>query len=237
MNSDRPHWGFGPTVGWGLLLALFTLLVQSAVTLAYFMITQPAEALMESAFSSGTLISIVTIIGAVLSTAAIYAVIKRKKGALPAEYLGLHPVPRATLLKWLGYLAGYLVLSALMNVALGRDEVVEFMRDAYDSTPNIWLLWVALVIGAPVAEEVFFRGFLFPGLAASRLGTVGTIVVTSALWAALHIQYEIYDVGAIFVLGLLLGAARARTGSLVVPLILHAVVNFIATLETAIVAT
>lgn len=41
----------------------------------------------------------------------------------------------------------------------------------------------------------------------------------------LHTQYDAYGVGVAFVFGLLYGAARVATGSLVVPLVLHGLNN------------
>jgi membrane protease YdiL (CAAX protease family) len=91
-----------------------------------------------------------------------------------------------------------------------------------------------VVVGAPLVEETFFRGFLFRGLAASPLGGPATIVVTSLAWAAIHLQYDLYDMGTIFLLGLLLGAFRLITGSLWPPLLMHALVNLLATIQVAI---
>ena len=76
-------------------------------------------------------------------------------------------------------------------------------------------------------------GFLFKGLSHSFLGAAGAIALTSGLWALIHIQYDAYAVATIFCVGLLLGTSRAMTGSVIVPLILHATVNVIATVEAA----
>ena len=38
---------------------------------------------------------------------------------------------------------------------------------------------IAIGIGAPLSEELLFRGFLFSGLAKSRLGLVGTGILTA----------------------------------------------------------
>ena len=46
------------------------------------------------------------------------------------------------------------------------------------------------------------------------------------LWAAMHIQYNLYGMGFIAATGILFGLARARTGSLLVPMALHAALNF-----------
>ena len=59
----------------------------------------------------------------------------------------------------------------------------------------------------------------------SFLKPLGAVVVTSVLWALLHLQYDVYGIFTILLVGLLLGAARIRTRSLVVPLALHALNN------------
>ena len=140
------------------------------------------------------------------------------------------------LLKWLGVLAAYLVVSIVLNWVLGREEVVEFMLTAWNTTQSQWLLWLALVVGAPLFEETFFRGFLFKGLAASRLGTIGAIVLTAALWASIHLQYDGTRSARFSCLGCCLalrGPAPVRCSC---RCSMHAATNFIATLETAIVA-
>ena len=84
-----------------------------------------------------------------------------------------------------------------------------------------------------MSEELVFRGFLFEGLRHSRLGNAGAIILASAVWASIHLQYEWFYVGQILVLGLLLGAARLFTRSLVPSILMHALVNGIATLQVA----
>jgi membrane protease YdiL (CAAX protease family) len=87
------------------------------------------------------------------------------------------------------------------------------------------------VIAAPVTEELLFRGLLFGGLAPSALGAFGAAIVTSLVWAAIHIQYDLFDMGTIFLAGLLLAAARHSTQSVILCIILHSAMNFVATVE------
>ena len=63
------------------------------------------------------------------------------------------------------------------------------------------------------------------------MGPVGATVATALLWAALHFQYDVYGVTSIFVGGLLLGAARIRTKSILMPMIMHVAMNVIASIE------
>jgi membrane protease YdiL (CAAX protease family) len=134
---------------------------------------------------------------------------------------------------WLALLAGVLVIEDLLTIAFDRPFINEFMSVAYATANPIWMLWLAVVVAAPLFEEMFFRGFLLKGLAASFLGPIGAVAATSGLWAVLHLQYDLYDIANIFCLGLLLGTARLVTGSLFVPLMLHAITNLLATVEVA----
>ena len=75
---------------------------------------------------------------------------------------------------------------------------------------------------------------LVASAANASLRPIGGVVVTSALWAAMHLQYDSFGIVAVFCIGLVFGTARVRTGSLIVPLILHALQNLMATVAVII---
>ena len=131
-----------------------------------------------------------------------------------------------------GFAAFLLALDAI-TLLLGRPVVPEVMAQAYSSADPRWLFWIALVVAAPLFEEVFFRGFVYRGLAGSPLGPVGAIVLTAALWAGIHMQYDAYGMFSIFGMGLVLGWARWRANSVILTCLLHAFANIYATVETA----
>ena len=83
-------------------------------------------------------------------------------------------------------------------------------------------------------EELLFRGFLISGLRPTRLGASGAVLASALLWSAIHGQYDLYGMASIFALGVLLGAARVKTGSVLVAIVMHGLSNAIATLETAV---
>ena len=56
----------------------------------------------------------------------------------------------------------------------------------------------------------------------------------SALWAVIHTQYDWYGIFQIFLIGLLLGWVRWRSGSTLLTIVLHALINAWATLQTII---
>src|SRR5665811_1564385 len=97
-----------------------------------------------------------------------------------------------------------------------------------------WLLWLwlAIVVFTPIGEEILFRGFLFRGWLRSPRDVWPVIVVTSLLWALIHVQYDWYTIGQIFVFGLLLGWMRWATGSTLLTILLHALINSEGMIET-----
>lgn len=229
-------WGFWLTLAFSLCIAVAYVAIQSAVVIVAAImegVIHNPKAVEELAYN-GLVLSIATLLSVPVGVGLSVLFAWIRPGLSVCDYLGLNRVP------WKLCVAG-LVAVVLMGVGhdgvsrlAGRPEVPEFMINAYLTAKFPPLLWLAVVVGAPIVEETFFRGFLFRGLAASPLGGPGTIVVTSLAWAAIHLQYDLYDMGTIFVLGLLLGVFRLKAGSLWPPLFMHALVNLLATIQVAI---
>jgi uncharacterized protein len=76
---------------------------------------------------------------------------------------------------------------------------------------GVVLIIAIAVVGAPLVEELFFRGFLLRGLQ-RRMGTTPALVVSSLLFAAVHFQGLQFP--ALFVFGLLAGWLTVRSGRL-----------------------
>ena len=235
----EPRWGLGATILWGLLLLAIYSVIQFIVVIVYVaaahiaLTSEGAEAVMETLETNGTLLGIATCAGAMFGIPAILGVIKLKRGADIRSYLGLKRVSRRTMVVCIAMGCAFLAISDLINVALDRPVVPDVMRDTYASGNPLWLLWFSIIVVAPLFEEIFFRGFLFRGIEGSRIGVAGAILITSFTWAIIHIQYDAFEVATIFVLGILLGIVRWRTGSVLVPIALHMVNNLIAAIETA----
>jgi membrane protease YdiL (CAAX protease family) len=238
--SPPAYWGFWGTVLWsGAIFAIF-LVLQGVAVLAVVLSQNdhPARSqlreLLRAAGENGYVLSIVTLITTTVCCALVAGVIKLKKGAMLVDYLSIRTVAPRVMLKWLGLLVCVVVLSDSITALLGRPIVPDFVAAVYATATPVWTIWVTLVILAPVFEETFFRGFLFRGLQSSFMGPIGAVIVTAGLWAIIHGQYDAYGIATVFVLGLLLGAARVLTQSLLVPLGLHATANLIGTIEAAI---
>lgn len=151
--------------------------------------------------------------------------VRARRGPPIAEYLALNAVSRKTMSEWVGVQIAAALSLSFINEALQRPPP-EFISQLYGSASYLPLLWSAVCLCAPVAEEVFLRGFLYAGLAGSRIRAGGAIFVTSLIFTLLHVgQYDLADLGQIALIGVLLGLARWQTGSLLVPLAMHVALN------------
>jgi membrane protease YdiL (CAAX protease family) len=89
-----------------------------------------------------------------------------------------------------------------------------------------WLLALLVVgVGAPLSEELLFRGYLLSALARSRLGFWGGAVLSTALWTALHAGYSAVGIAEVFMIGIFFSWLLWRTGSLRVAIFCHALYN------------
>jgi len=123
------------------------------------------------------------------------------------------------------------VLSDGLTALMGRPIVPDIMVKAYQTAYFPPMLWLAVIVGAPLSEEIMFRGFLFKGILHSKLGGVGAVLMTSLIWSLIHAQYDWYGKATIFVSGLLIGSARLRTDSVYPGIVMHASMNLIATVQ------
>ena len=243
LEPPRRFWGAWATAGFGVAVAAISFVIQITVSVVILVVNMffnidassgPPQtgdiisALEDALQATGGLIaSVATIASAAVCTGFVLLIIKAKGNAGIKEYLAIRPVSVKALLFSLAAMVGFMALSELVGTLLDRP-VPEFMMDIYDT--SVWpaLLWVAIVVFAPLYEEAFFRGFLFAGFRRSRLGPGGAVVLTALGWALLHVQYGAYEITSIFVLGLVLGVMRLRTDSLWCPLLMHALNNLAA---------
>lgn len=220
--QPRP-WGFWATLGWGMLAA-GALLAAAVAYAAIWALTHQLEMPdLDNAFH-GELVGIVAWIPAVAVLAVAIAIRK----APQREYFGLRGFSPRDLLLGIACLAGLTAVTGVLFTLLGIDDGVKSMEQDYAAAKlagALPLMWISTVIVAPVTEELMFRGFLHRGWASSRFGVLGTIVLTSGLWAAPHLQYTWAVILSIFVGGLLLGWLRQRTGSTTLTIGLHALNN------------
>lgn len=235
-EEQKPYWGFWATIGFSLLIFIVFSLLQFVILLAYAysinngdITPENLEHILTSLSLNGDAISIAEIPSALIGTALVILIAYSRKTLTVKDYLDLTPPGIFTLVKWLGFMVLLIITMEAVNIALNR-ELPDFMGKVYNSATNLPLLWIAVVLMAPLFEEFLFRGFMLEGLRHSFIGTAGAILITSAIWAIIHAQYELFEVFTIFLIGIALAIARIRSQSLYVPIAMHALMNLSASI-------
>jgi membrane protease YdiL (CAAX protease family) len=224
--KPRP-WGFFGSIGWLILATLISIAsIIVAVLLLDPQIARQAGTLTSREFELRLLpYTVIFGYGALLALLALAA---RLRHWSMKDYFGLVlPGFRETVL---GLAALAVMLAAEHGVVYLTDWNTDYVTDTYAGAhaagvPSVVWVTFSLIIAAPVAEEMVFRGFLYRGWADRRFGVIPVILVISALFALIHIQYDWLGMFLVFCSGLLYGWARWRSGSTLLAILLHAANN------------
>ncbi|WP_262498195.1 CPBP family intramembrane glutamic endopeptidase [Psychrobacter sp. ANT_H56B] len=181
--------------------------------------------------NDGTVVSISIMIGCVLLV-AISALVIRVRGGNLKQYLVLRPFSLAVGMGMIGLLLIFMIGSQALTYVLDKSPLA-FVDPLYQSVSSVWLLIFAMVIVAPIYEELIFRGILWSAIAeqftsppdTEYRGAIVASLVTSLIFAVIHLQYGIYEISTIVVLALLFCYARIKSGSLILPILLHIINN------------
>lgn len=148
----------------------------------------------------------------------------------PVEWLGLRwrqwPLffcigPAAVIVMWIimGMLQQYGYIAWAENL-VGSDsmqDAVKLLREGNDAL-TVSLMAFSAAIVAPIAEEVIFRGYLYP-VAKHFAGRPIAIIATSLIFAAGHGNVPLLL--PLFLLGILMACAYEWTGSLWAAISIH----------------
>ena len=117
------------------------------------------------------------------------------------------------------------VVSSLMHVNSQKDSqpIMQLFERAGEPAKRIPIIILAIVI-APLAEEFFFRGFLY-GVLKRYAGALPALVFTGVAFALIHLHVP--SLLPLFLLACVLTLAYELSGSLLVPMAMHALFNAI----------
>lgn len=190
-----------------------------------------------------TKVALVSILPASLIVFALGWWLAGLRGGVRRDVLSLR-LPRFSALGWLALILGFMVAmyAAIMLIVLifhidvsqytpgphgespktgSAGAVKEAMFDIANTPWLFALVFPSIAIGAPLAEEMIFRGQLFSALSQTRIGVAGATVLTAAMWSLLHVTEPWLSIGLIFVMGLIFGWMMWRFGSLWVTIVCH----------------
>ncbi len=145
------------------------------------------------------------------------------------ERLVLAPSPKgaAASVEAVAGVIAFVALYTAVVYASGLTDIVTDLKPFIGLIQSpVWPLAVlAVAVGAPLSEEILFRGYLLPALVRSRLGIRGAALLSTLAWTALHAGYSMAGMAEVFLIGLYLCWLVWRTGSLRPPLLCHVAVN------------
>jgi membrane protease YdiL (CAAX protease family) len=161
----------------------------------------------------------------------VYWLVRSKGAGWPQ--LGLRLPPTGGIAKLAGVIAaayiGSIVAVNLYEVVIdltglhGLEPAKQIDEEFYQHTAALVVLGLAVVLVAPMAEEIFFRGFLFGGLSQS-LGVLPAALISGFVFSIAHA-----NVGLIIpftLIGTFLALSYRYSGSLFASMGVHFLFNF-----------
>jgi uncharacterized protein len=152
-------------------------------------------------------------------------------GVPSASDFGLRRVAWGKALGWLfAAWVAFIAFSGIWAAALGIEENDDLPQElgADESTTALVFVAVLVCVAAPIAEELFFRGFCFTALR-RWIGVAGGAIATGVIFGAIHAgsadEVFLFPLG---VFGAVLCLLYHRTGSLLPCMVLHAFNNALA---------
>ncbi len=229
-------WKFIGTSLWGL--ALFGAMFAGQLTVVLWFLVSSGEpidtSVMTTLLSNGRIISLSVIMG--LPAILIVLWIATRFSRTPfADYLALGWPSWKMLAVGVAALVALMVVWEVISRVAGRESSPGFMMDVLKTARAdgaLWLLVIAFCVVAPITEEFFARGFLYRGWSETFLRPAGAILLSSAVWTMMHLQYNWFFLAQVFSIGLLFGYLRYRSNSTWLTVILHGLNNLAATIQT-----
>lgn len=117
------------------------------------------------------------------------------------------------------------VLLGTITTLTGYEEEFLMIQPAFDAGYG-WVFLILTIVAQPaIIEELAFRGIIFDG-ARKVLSDRETVIVTALMFMVLHLNPAAFP--HLFIMGLVLGWLRLKTGSLWPCILLHATHNGLA---------
>ncbi len=230
MSGDVKPWGIFATLALGALALLAGQLSGIAALSALYGFDLGQ---VETVSQDGGAIILFIFVSAPVQVAVLVLAAAYKGNVL--AYLGYKLPRRSEVVFGIAVLATLIVVGDTVSWLAGRNIVDRFQTDIYQAAKSasmLPLLLVAVTVFIPITEESLFRGFLFRGWLRSPHQAWPVIVFTAGLFAVIHVQYDWFLIAQVFAFGVLFGWIRWATGSTILTMLLHALVNLEGMIET-----
>jgi uncharacterized protein len=160
--------------------------------------------------------------GGICTALILFTVWLWKRGHM-RNFLGLRMASLKQFLIWAGiFLLLAIAIEGLSYISPSFST--DFMQKVLGSTTNMTMLVIGVGILGPLFEEFLLRGLLYGSIRHLADENV-SVALTAGVFTLMHQQYEPAVILLILPMGIVLGYARARTGSIWVPVALHMLNN------------
>ena len=114
----------------------------------------------------------------------------------------------------------YWPLQRIWPDAFSSDEIEQRARELWDKAHGGWIVVLVLVValGAPIIEELVYRGLILQALQ-SRLNDWVALIISAVWFALIHLQPV--ELPGLFAFALVLGICFQRTGRLGMSVMAH----------------
>jgi uncharacterized protein len=221
-------WGIAATLGFAFIAFVF------GQAIGIGAVTAAIGADLSRASMDGAAVALSVLAGIPVQVVTV-ALAARLTGEDLQAYLGLDVPRRIDIIVAVSALAVLIVAANLLTLAFGRELVPPFQLEIHRSAlaeGAVLPLWFAILIVAPVGEELLFRGFLFRGFVHGPRDALPGILAISLIWSLLHIQYDWFGAALVFAIGVYLGYVRYLSGSTTLVILLHMLLNLESIAET-----
>lgn len=159
--------------------------------------------------------------------------VARIKGNGPVHDFGLRATPMDGLVGAICGFGSQLLLLPLLYIPIfwltntdtgDLGDVAKDLTDRADDPFGVAMLIILTGIGAPIVEEIFYRGLLLRSLE-RRFGEVVAVIASGVVFGAIHFQLLPFPGLAVF--GIVLGYLAVRTGRLGAPIAAHMAFNLV----------
>jgi len=126
------------------------------------------------------------------------------------------------------YLSIILIIQFILPKLFFEEETYDSHSETILPAITFIFIQISYILMAPVYEEIAIRGALFGSLTIFLKAKFPATILSSLIFAVLHTQYSGYKpLIILFFVSLTLTAARVRSKGLLLPVILHALMNCI----------
>lgn len=222
--SQDPPWGILDVV----LIAVFSLIATGLLTIVSFAVIHAVPRWKHYTFpqlaAEPLAVVLPQALGYVVTLFFMMLVVRRSTRA---------PFWQAVKWRWPARMYVYVVAGIALSLGIQiGSSVLPIPKslpidEFFKTTHAAWVLAIFGVLIAPLFEELFFRGFLYPALY-RRIGFIAALVLTSVLFAFTHegqLAHAWAPLLVLFVVGMVLTYVRERTGSVAKSFLVHAGYN------------